>query len=62
MNRDSWLMRPTQALEEDLAKLLVTVRRLPPGTERHEALKQIGRLRLKIDAIISEQQQKQSEK
>ena len=42
-------------LEARLAKLLDTVRQLPSGPERHELLKEIGRFRLKIDALIAKQ-------
>ena len=48
-------------LEHKLAKLLESARQLPPGRERHELLKEIGRLRVKIDAIITKQRHQQSE-
>jgi hypothetical protein len=51
-----------QDLENRLAKLLGAVRRLPPGPERHELLKEIGCFRLQIDAIIAEQNNQQSGK
>ena len=38
-------------LEKKLAKLLEDARKLPPGQERHELLKEIGRFRLKLDAL-----------
>lgn len=45
--------------EDRLAKLLETVRRLPPGPERHEFLGEIGRFQMMIDAIIAKQQSRQ---
>jgi hypothetical protein len=38
-------------LEKMLAKLLKDARRLPPGQNRHELLKEIGRFRVKLDAL-----------
>jgi len=38
-------------LEELAAKLLETVRKLPPGAVRHDSLKEIGRLRAQIAAL-----------
>ena len=38
-------------LEAMLAKLQDTARQLPPGPDRHEALKQIGLMRQRLDAI-----------
>ena len=38
-------------LEKMLAKLLEDARKLPPGQERHELLKEIGHLRVKLDAL-----------
>jgi hypothetical protein len=35
-------------LEKMAAKLLDTVRKLPPGSERHELLKEIGKFRARI--------------
>jgi hypothetical protein len=49
-------------LEETLAKLLETVRHLPPGPERHDLLKQIGTFRTKLDAIIAKREQLQAAK
>jgi hypothetical protein len=40
-----------QALEEIAAKLLKTARKLPPGTERHGILKEIGKFRVRITAL-----------
>jgi hypothetical protein len=37
-----------QNLEKMAAKLLNTVRKLPPGSERHELLKEIGKIRARI--------------
>ena len=49
-------------LEEKLAKMLTTIRQLPPGPERHELLKEIGRFRIMIDAIKAKQEDPQSGK
>lgn len=38
----------TEDLVKMAAKLLETARKLPPGTERHDILKEIGRLRAQI--------------
>jgi hypothetical protein len=37
-----------QELEKMAAKLLDTVRKLPQGSERHELLKEIGKIRARI--------------
>jgi hypothetical protein len=37
-----------QDLEKMAAKLLDTVRKLPPGSERNEFLKEIGKIRARI--------------
>jgi hypothetical protein len=42
-------------LEVVAANLLETARQIPPGSERHDVLKQIGKLRIKLDALVSEQ-------
>jgi hypothetical protein len=42
-------------LEVVAANLLETARKIPPGSERHDILKQIGKLRIKLDALVSEQ-------
>jgi hypothetical protein len=42
-------------LEVVAANLLETARKIPPGSERHNVLKQIGKLRIKLDALVSEQ-------
>jgi hypothetical protein len=49
-------------LEDDLARLFETVRRLPPGIERHESLKEIGRLRTRVLAIVAKRAHKQLQK
>jgi hypothetical protein len=36
-------------LSELIAALLTTVRRLPPGPERHAALKQVGLFQVRLD-------------
>jgi hypothetical protein len=38
-------------LEEMLAKLLEDARKLPPGEVRHEILIEIGRFRVRIEAL-----------
>jgi hypothetical protein len=38
-------------LEKMLAKLLEDARMLPPGPKRYELLKDIGRFRVKLDAL-----------
>jgi hypothetical protein len=42
-------------LEVVAANLLETARKIPPGPERYDVLKQIGKLRIKLDALVSEQ-------
>ena len=42
-------------LEVVAAGLLETARKMPPGSERHDVLKQIGKLRIKLNALVSEQ-------
>src|SRR5450759_2596216 len=46
-------MRATklQELEEMAAKLLATVRKLPPGPDRHNILQEIGRFRAQIFSL-----------
>jgi hypothetical protein len=46
-------MRATklQELEEMAAKLLATARRLPPGQDHYNALREIGRFRVQIAAL-----------
>jgi hypothetical protein len=40
-----------QELEAMAAKLLRTVRKLPPGSVRHDLLKEIGKFRVRITAL-----------
>jgi hypothetical protein len=40
-------------LEDMAAKLLETARKLPPGLDRHDLLKQIGTFRAKLVAIAA---------
>jgi hypothetical protein len=40
-----------QELEEIAAKLLATARELSPGQDRHNALREIGRFRVRITAL-----------
>jgi hypothetical protein len=46
-------MRATklQELEEMAAKLLATARKLPPGPDRSNILREIGRFRVQIAAL-----------
>jgi hypothetical protein len=50
-----------QELEKMLKKLLGDARRLPPGQNRHELLKDIGRLGVKIAAIQKRKKLQQAE-
>ena len=43
-------------LEKMLAKLLEDARKLPLGQKRHELLKEIGRFRVKLDALKKRKQ------
>jgi hypothetical protein len=40
-----------QELEAMAAKLLRTARKLPPGSVRHDLLKEIGKFRVRITAL-----------
>jgi hypothetical protein len=42
-------------LEGAAASLMETARTIPPGPERHDVLKQIGKLHIKLDAVVSAQ-------
>ena len=42
-----------QDLQEMAEKLLEAARRLPPGSTRHEMLKEIGRFRARINALLN---------
>ena len=46
-------------LEEMAAKLLESARKLPPGPERHDLLKEIGILRARVAAIAAKREQLQ---
>ena len=46
-------------LEVGAANLLETTRKMPPGSERHNVLKQIGKLGIKLDALVSAQKKLQ---
>jgi hypothetical protein len=39
--------------ELEIAGLLEAARKLRPGAARHEALKEIGRLRIRLDAVAT---------
>jgi hypothetical protein len=49
-------------LEDMAAKLLESARKLPPGLDRHDLLKQIGTFRIKLAAIAAKREQLQSAK
>jgi hypothetical protein len=51
-----------QNLEKMAAKLWETARKLPPGTEQHALLEQIGTFRTKLRAVAAKQKQLQSAK
>ena len=42
-------------LEVVAANLLETARKIPPRSERHDVLNQIGKLRIRLDALVSGQ-------
>lgn len=44
-------MMRLQELEEMAAKLLATACKLPPGQDRHNALREIGRFRARITGM-----------
>jgi hypothetical protein len=44
-------------LEIMAANLLEIAREIPPGAERHNALKQIGKPRIKLDVLVSKQKE-----
>ena len=48
-------MDSAKALEVVAADLLDAARKIPPGSERHNVLRQVGKLRIKLDALVSEQ-------
>ena len=39
-------------LDKMAARLMATVRNMPPGQQRQDALKEIGRLRFRMDALL----------
>jgi hypothetical protein len=41
----------TQELEEMAARLLALARKLPPGQQRHDVVREIGRFRMRIAAL-----------
>ena len=51
-----------QNLEKMAAKLWETACKLPPGTEQHALLEQIGTFRAKLSAVAAKQRQSQSAK
>jgi hypothetical protein len=42
-----------EELSEFITALLISVRRLPPGPERYDALKQIGLFQVRLDKIAA---------
>jgi hypothetical protein len=49
-------------LEEMAEKLLESARKLPPGPDRHEFLKELGLFRVRIAPFIAKREQLQSAK
>jgi hypothetical protein len=49
-------------LEEIAAKLLQAARKLPPGSERHGILKEIGTFRVRINRLRAQPDQLQTSK
>jgi hypothetical protein len=49
-------------MEKTIAELLEAARKLSPGDARQNALKEIGRLRLRLNDISSRSQESQSAK
>jgi hypothetical protein len=49
-------------LEDMATKLLESARKLPPGPDRHDLLKQIGTFRIKLAAFVAKREQLQSVK
>jgi hypothetical protein len=49
--RDEMRASRLKELEEIVAKLLATAGRLPPGQDRYNALREIGRFRARIAAL-----------
>jgi hypothetical protein len=41
-------------LSQLMAALLATIRRLPPGPERHAALKQVGLFQVRLDTLTAQ--------
>jgi hypothetical protein len=49
-------------MEKTIAELLEAARKLPPGDARQNALKEIGRLRARLDDLSARSQEPQSAK
>jgi hypothetical protein len=49
-------------MEKTIAELLEAARKLPPGDVRQNALKEIGRLRVRLDDLSARSQESQSAK
>jgi len=49
-------------MEKTIVELLEAARELPPGEARPNALKEIGRLRVRLDDISARSQESQSAK
>ena len=47
-------------LEKLVARLMAAVRNMPPGQQRQDALKEIGRLRFRMDALLRSASSSQS--
>ena len=46
------MLTKIQHLEETATELLEAARKLPPGPVRHDSLKEIGRFRARISALL----------
>jgi hypothetical protein len=45
------MLKKLQELDEMAATLLATARQLSPGQDRHDALREVGRIRVQIAAL-----------
>jgi hypothetical protein len=50
-------MNAFRDLEQMIARLLEAARQLPAGEARYSTLKEIGRLRVRLDAVTAQQSQ-----
>jgi hypothetical protein len=61
-SQNSRPMNGMHDLEQMIARLLEAARKLPAGETRHSTLKEIGRFRVRLDAISAQQGQSQTAK